>query len=188
MLGGRAHALGLTDLWVSPLQRAQQTAAPLAGPRETLAFLEEVQVPPISGMKPEDIAARYAGNRERGLSDWWDGIEGGESNRDFVERIATGWDDQMASLGFRWKDRENHRVWYDIPRDGVIGIVCHAGTTGASLAHLLGVPQVPWTWLRFGLWHAGIASIETVPVSDGLVSALQSFNDLEHLTAAHRTR
>ncbi len=139
-------------------------------------------------MTRDQIATRYRGKRNLGLDDWWEGIQGGESNRAFVERIAAGFDNHLAGLGYRWEDREGHRIWWDIPKDGTIGIVCHAGTTGASVAHLLAIPQVPWSWERFRLWHTGIAVLETVPMSDGVIFAMSDFNNQEHLRPDERSR
>jgi len=187
-VGRRESSLKINEIWVSPLRRAQQTAAPLGSPSVTLEFLRELRTPPIEGMSREDIAARYAGARERPIAEWWGGIAGGETNRAFVGRIGKGFDDHFASLGFRWEDRDGHRMWFDIPQDGTVAIVCHAGTTGAAIAHLLALPQVPWAWERFRLWHTGVAVLQTVPVADGLVFSMEAFNDQSHLSPEERTR
>ena len=57
----------------------------------------------------------------------------------------------------------------------------HAGTTGAAVSHLLGLPQVPWAWERLSVGHATATRLRTVPIADGAIFSLRSLGDGAHL-------
>ncbi len=58
--------------------------------------------------------------------------------------------------------------WRELPRERRVVIVSHAGVSGVALAHLIGLPQVPWAWERFRLGHAAVAVVRTAAIADGL--------------------
>lgn len=171
------------EVWVSPAQRAQQTAAPLIEalgvPHRTLDWLLEVQGPDLEGCTPEEIASVFRGARYRPVGDWWAGLPGGEALHDFVGRIAAGVEAELSSLGAERAAEDPH--WRGLPREHRVVIVSHAGTSGASLGHLLGLPPVPWAWERFRLGHAAMAMVRSAAIADGLIFALHGFNDRQHL-------
>jgi probable phosphoglycerate mutase len=179
----------IDEIWVSPATRSQQTAAPLievlGAPARTLPWLLEIRPPDFDGLPPDEMQQMFRGVRYRPVPDWWAGLPGGEAASDFVARIAAGFVDELGRLGVRRVDEEPH--WRELPRGRRIVIVSHAGTSGAALAHLVGLPQVPWAWERFRLGHAATSVVRTSAISEGLIFALHSFNDREHLPRALRT-
>ena len=85
------------EVWVSPLVRAQQTAAPLLadrglkpGPTVTQDWLEEIRNPIWHGTPREKAEEAYREERARPAAARWLGLVDGEPVRDFVNRINAG--------------------------------------------------------------------------------------------------
>ncbi len=189
-LGERARDWPAVDeVWVSPARRSQETAAPLiealGAPARTLPWLLEVRPPDFDGLSPSEMRGMFHGARYRPVPDWWAGLPGGEDLREFVARIRGGFEDELGRLGVKRVDDDPH--WRELPRERRVVIVSHAGVSGVALAHLIGLPQVPWAWERFRLGHAAVAVVRTAAIADGLIFALHSFNDREHLPPELRT-
>lgn len=171
-------------VWISPATRSQQTAAPLVdvlgAPSRTLDWLLEAQPSNLEGLSRSEIRERLGGMKARPVDEWWDGLpDGGEDLRAFTSRIGDGWDAEIAALGGRRVDGEP--CWRDLPRELRVVVVSHAGTSAASLGHLLGIPAVPWSWERFRLGHASTVVVRSRRVSTGEIFALDRFNDRDHL-------
>ena len=168
------------EVWVSPATRSQQTAAPLVEALgqtvRTLDWLLEVQPMNLEGKTREEVRALFKGARARSVEDWWEGHRGGDNLRD---RISAGFDEEITRLGGQRAEAAPH--WRDLPAAMRIVVVSHAGTSGAALSHLLGVPHVPWAWERFRLGHAGMVVVRSAPMSEGHIFQLHSFNDRGHL-------
>ncbi len=200
---GRAQADALAEaleselfdsFLVSPLARAQDTAAPLAAhlsvePR-TLHWLAELRLPSLEGRTPDEVEAFFRESRARDLEKQWDGIgTGGESFRHFYERVSAGVE-SLLTREHRAELHENcgYRIWQEGELEQRVLVVAHSGTNAVILSHLLGVDPVPWAFLRFESAHTGIARIRTVPVATGVVWRLEDFNRLTHLPAPLITR
>ena len=179
------------EVYASPLLRARQTAAPLfeaLGRDEQIApWLEEIRDPAWHGTPQEKAQAAYAELKGRPAEARWEGLEGGESIREFTERIRLGADDFFA-------DRGMARSWHDLPIWRIdepgrrIALVAHAGTNSVSIAHLLGLQPTPWEWERFVLGHTSVSRLEALELQDGYTFSLTKLSDLEHLDADQRTR
>jgi probable phosphoglycerate mutase len=182
---------GITEILVSPAVRAQQTAQPLVEATGvqpiTVDDLTEMRVPPWEGEPEEQVQRIFAESRRRPPEEWWDGLEGGESFRDFhrrVERTLTG---LLAERGVTTDPAQAH-LWRS---DGEAGrrvvVVAHGGTNSVALTLLLGVAPTPWEWERFVLNHGSIARVRNVPLAGGHVWSLRAFNDQEHLGEGERS-
>src|SRR5699024_5458865 len=82
----------------------QETAAPIAAaldlPIDTREWLWELRNPPEwEGSPIEAIEQAFAELQEKDRDDWWKGHPGGESLRDFRERVTTGLTSMLAELG-----------------------------------------------------------------------------------------
>ena len=179
------------EILVSPLERARQTAAPLyeaAGRAEQIdPWLEEIRDPGWHGSPAEKAEQAYREMRERPVEQRWHGLEGGESIRDFTERIHQG---ASTFLSQRGVERVDHELpmWSIAEPGRRIALVAHAGTNSVTIAHLLGLDPTPWEWDRFVLGHTSVSRLEAIPVHGGFTFSLVSLSNLEHLAPEQRTR
>jgi len=179
------------EVLVSPLARARQTAAPvleaLGRPETVETWLEEIRDPKWHGTPAERAAEAYNELRQRPATGRWDGLPGGESTREFVERIRSGAGGFLHARGIRRVDHELP-VW-DVDEPGRrIALIAHAGTNSVTICHLLGLEPTPWEWDRFVLGHASISRLEPIPLGDAFTFSLTALSDVEHLEQSERTR
>jgi probable phosphoglycerate mutase len=143
-------SLEIDELLVSPLVRAQQTAAPLVERTgiepTTLPWLAEIGAPVWNGIPTEVVQQIFAEERRRSVEELWNGLPGGESPR-FHIRIVTGLRSMLDEAG-ALRVSEAPPLWkLEQPARRIV-VVAHAGTN-AAVGHLLGIPPVPWEWERF---------------------------------------
>lgn len=180
----------VTEIVVSPARRAQETAAPLVEATGiepvTVDDLTEMKLPAWDG-EPEEMVQRiFAESRHRPPALWWEGIEGGESFRDFHHRVSRTLTDLLADRGITVDPGQPH-LWTSDRRPGTLVVVAHGGTNSVALTVLLGVDPTPWEWERFVLNHGSIARLRNVPLAGAHVWSLRAFNDQEHLSADERS-
>lgn len=167
-------------LYVSPLRRALSTAQPLAEtlgmPMQVCGWLAELGQPPFAGRPWEEVEAVYLEAQARAPGRWWDGLPGGEPFRDFHGRVVDGIEGLLAQT-WRAAAREvdGYRMWSTPAREVRLLLVCHGGTAGVILSHLLELEVVPWVYERFPLRTGGSAVLETRTLSVGQVWMLASF-------------
>lgn len=183
------------EVYCSPLLRARQTAAPLfeaLGLPESIApWLEEIRDPSWHGTPQKKAELAYAELRGRPAEGRWDGLDGGESIRDFTHRIRTGADEFFAARGVARSPAHellDLPVWQIAEPGARIALVAHAGTNSTSIGHLLGLTPTPWEWDRFVLGHTSISRLEALELGDGFTFSLTKLSDVEHLRADQRTR
>lgn len=178
------------ELWVSPMVRAQQTAVPLADALGlepvTYGWMHEIRVPDAWEGSPID---RYAEAFERlnlrAIAELWDGIPGGESFRDFHERVTRGLGATLQGYGAEPVVTEDGDpdLWSE-PDDASVLFVAHGGTNAVTLCHLLGVSPTPWEWDRFDSAHTSVATLRTRPVAHAVAFGMTGFGDVAHLLGA----
>jgi len=179
------------EILVSPLVRARQTAAPLLqrlGRPEVLApWLAEIRNPVWHGTPAERAEEAFRADRAKPAHLRWEGLDGGESVRDFVNRIHEGAGLFLAERGID-RARDDLPVWrIDEPGRRIL-LVAHAGTNAVAIGHLLGLEPVPWEWERFVLGHASVSRVEALATGDGFTFSLTRLGDVEHLNSDQRTR
>ena len=80
------------ELIVSPAIRSQETAEPIASetglPIQTIDDLLELRMPNWEGVTEAAVVQIFLDTKHRTPDEWWDGLPGGESFRDFVESIV----------------------------------------------------------------------------------------------------
>jgi len=181
----------LTQLIVSPALRSQQTAAPIAErtglPITTVDDIVEIKMPDWSGELEETVQRIFIDAMHRPADEWWQGLEGGESFRDFHERVTRAIDVILAQRGMT-PDPDHRHLWHIANPHHRLAIVAHGGTNAVALTHLLGVDPTPWEWERFILYHASFARVRAIPLAGEHVFSLRTFNDREHLPQDLRTR
>jgi len=179
------------EVLVSPMMRARQTAAPVLeafGRDEDVdGWLEEIRDPKWHGTPAERAAEAYKELRGRTAQGRWEGLPGGESTREFVDRIRLGAQHFLAERGVRRIEHELP-VWEVAEPGARIALIAHAGTNSVTICHLLGLDPTPWEWDRFVLGHASISRLEAIPLGDGYTFSLTKLSDVEHLARDLRTR
>jgi 2,3-bisphosphoglycerate-dependent phosphoglycerate mutase len=176
--------LGIDEIWVSPLERAQQTAAPLAARTgiepQTLDWLAEIGAPTFDGTPTEVVARVFAEGWARPLDELWDGLPGGESFRHFHERVTGGLTGALSAVGATRLDLDPP-LW-SLPQPELrVAIVAHGGTNATAIGFLLGIEPVPWEWLRFVTAHASLTVLSPLAISEGHAFSLHPFGDVSHL-------
>ena len=178
------------ELYVSPLTRARQTAAPVwdvLGRDEAVDdWLEEIRDPQWHGQPAEGAAKAYRELRQRPAAGLWDGLAGGEAMSHFVARVRAGATQFLAARGIHPIEGELP-VWHIDEPGRRIGLIAHAGTNSVIICHLLGLSPTPWEWDRLVMRHASISRLVALAVGDGYVFSLTSLSDVEHLDPDQRT-
>jgi probable phosphoglycerate mutase len=183
--------LRIDSLLVSPLQRAQQTAAPIAAATGiepvTEPWLAEIFPGTFEGTPQEVVEQTFRENRGRPLEEQWEGIPGGESFRDFHNRVTTGLGGLLDRHG-ALRISDHPPLWQLRELERRVVIVAHGGTNAVSLGYLLGIEPVPWEWERFVAYHAAVSTIAPIEISGGHSFSLFRFSDTSHLPEDARTR
>ncbi|MTV24237.1 histidine phosphatase family protein [Nitriliruptoraceae bacterium ZYF776] len=176
---------------VSTATRAQQTVAPLRPrldgvPVVDAAWLHEIRSPSDwDGSPADEVAHVLTEARDRPREDWWDGLPGGESFRDFHGRVVHGLDRWLAEVGV---ERDDDGLWHLSPdAPARVLAIAHAGTNSVVLGHLLGLDPEPWEWERFASDHASVTRLATTPIAGRAIFSLQTFSDTHHLPPGHVT-
>ena len=176
----------IDHLLVSPAVRARETAAPLEQALHRDATVTpwawEIGIPRRWEGTPEEVVvAEIARNRKRPREQWWDGAPGGETFRDFHNRITSGVDGMLAGYGITEHAGDPDHLW-EVPADAPnLVLVAHAGTNSVLTSHLLGLDPQPWEWERFPCDHTSITVLRTREVGGGAIWALEYFSDVGHL-------
>lgn len=185
-----AHRLSALDrvdeLWVSPMRRAVETASPISAELdrepEVYDWLQEINNPPEwDGTPVDQIDRALAEANLRTMDEMWDGLPGGESFRDFHNRVVTGLSATLDSHGIHSMVPGHRHLWTVDDPDKRVVIVAHAGTNTVILGHLLGLEPVPWEWERFRQPHTGVARLTMVKISTGWAFSLRQSGSVTHL-------
>lgn len=189
-LADRLQDLAVDRLLVSPLVRAQETAAPLAEALgiepTTVDWLAEITNPSWEGTPVDEVERTFRAALQRSVDDLWDGLPGGESFRDFHERVTTGLHGLLGELGVE-RCSDHPPLWsLDRPPHRVV-VVAHTGTNSVALGELLGVPPVPWEWERFVSFHASVSTVRPFELAGCHTFSLFRFADVGHLPESMHT-
>jgi probable phosphoglycerate mutase len=178
------------EVLCSPLVRARQTAEPLLEllgmPERVDPWLEEIRNPMWHGTPQEKVDEAYRQQNAKVSHERWEGIEGGEPPRDFVDRIRLGCELFLAERGIT-RIPGDLAVWHVPTPEVRIALVAHAGTNSVIICTLLGLDPTPWEWDRFVIGHATVSRLRTLQHGDGHSFSLMSLSDDEYLARTDRT-
>ena len=190
-LGHRFRGETVDTLLVSPLLRARQTAEPVADALgvkpQVCDWLAEIATPPWEGEPVEYVEGVFREQRSRPVEQLWDGIDGGETFRDFHRRVTHGMQTYLDGAGCE-RVNDEPSLWRLTDPTRRIVIVAHAGTDATLIGYLLGIPPVPWEWERFVSFHASVSTIEPIDISGRHAYSLARFADVAHLPPGLQTR
>jgi broad specificity phosphatase PhoE len=169
-------------IYCSPLQRARETAKVVATVHQLTPLviddLEEIRVPALRNLSQVEVDSYFAAAARRKLQDRWNGFPGGESYRNFHERVSSAIESILRHYGIHSRLSEEFTVWRAPERGHAlrIAVVAHGGTNAVVLTHLLGIAPVPWEWLRFETALAAVSVVGLRGVTDeAYVWSLQRF-------------
>ena len=183
----------ITEIIVSPLRRAAETAEPLSAATglecHTVEDLTEIGMPDWSTTPEADVRQEFRDAQMRHPDDWWSGMPGGEPFNDFYKRVAAAITDVVADRGALGLEGHNRHLW-QTSRDTEqrVAIVAHAGTNAVAMGVLLHIEPTPWEWDRFALGHASISRVRLIPLGNEHVFSLRALNDRAHLPSHLRSR
>ncbi len=183
----------IEELIVSSARRAIETAEPIAAALDlephVMPQLHEIRMPDWTGTPTEQVEQAFRAAYRRPPSEWWDGMPGGESFRNFHDRITTAVIDLLEERGVTPHGGHIEGHLWDAPDgDHRAVVVAHSGTNACALGFLLGLEPTPWEWERFALGHASLARLDTFPLGGAHIFSMRSLNDMEHLPGDLRTR
>jgi broad specificity phosphatase PhoE len=181
-LAAHLHHLPFAALYASPLARARETAAAIATAQQLTATavpdLAEIGVPLLQNASQTEVDAYFLAAAKRPFREHWEGFPGGEPFRAFHTRVSGAIGTLLAPYGVRSQIIDGFPAWSAPARAQTlrIGVVAHGGTNSVILAHLLGIPPVPWEWIRFETPLAAYSVVALRAINDqGYIWSLQQF-------------
>jgi probable phosphoglycerate mutase len=190
-LGRRFRGQEADTLLVSTLQRARQTAEPVAEALgiepEVCPWLAEIGSPAWEGTPAEHVEQVFRDQRAKPVDELWEGLEGGESFHDFHRRVTRGLQSVLDRFGGE-RVHDDPSLWRLTDPGRRVVIVAHAGTNATLIGYLLGIRPVPWEWERFVSFHASVSTIQPVDISGRHAYSLARFADVAHLAPGLQTR
>ena len=195
LLADRLSAESISTFYVSPLGRAQATAAPtlnkMGRTAETLDWLREFRAPlpivdPSTGKtrnNPWDFKPSFWTSDPRAFdSQGWTQMpvmQAGHVAQE-AEWVYTGLDRVLASHGYR---RDGLLYHADRPNQETIVFFCHFGVECVMLSHLMNVsPMI--LWHHFCALPSSVTTLVTEERDQGTaIFRCLAFGDLSHLYA-----
>jgi broad specificity phosphatase PhoE len=181
-LAQHLRGLPLAAVYCSPLERACETAAAVAAAQQltatTVQDLAEIGVPLLQNASQTEVDAYFLSAAKRPFRDHWEGFPGGEAFRAFHQRVTGAIGGVLAPYGVHAQIIDGFPAWSSPARAQTlrIGVVAHGGTNGVILTHLLGIPPVPWEWIRFETPLAAYSVVALRAINDqGYIWSLQQF-------------
>jgi probable phosphoglycerate mutase len=180
------------EIWMSPLNRARETAAPIADvlrlEPQLHEWTEEIGNPPDWEGSPIDlIEDAWMKANLRTMDEMWQGMPGGESFRDFHHRVVGGLENALGERAIKRLEDGHPHLW-QVADERRIVVVAHGGTNAVITGALLGLEPTPWEWDRFESPHTGVAKMATLHIAHGSAFSLKVFGDITHLDPAMVTR
>lgn len=188
-LAERVKEWKVTDFYVSPLGRAQDTAraamSKIDRPVTTLPWLREFDAritEPFTGREkvPWDFFPEHWTKDDRYYErdHWTQGDVMNERVEQIFQETCQGLDDLLAKYGYI---REGRLYRVKENRDDTIVLFCHMGIIAAMMCHLTGIPM-PLLMHGFYLAPSSVSVVNTEErLHDAAYFRCQVYGDTQHL-------
>lgn len=196
LLSQRLVNMDIKEFYISPLGRAQATAAPtlekLGRSGITLDWLREFPATVVRGGETAPsccwdwLPAEWTKDADFYDRDKWitksPFAEAGVAEA--YKRVTEGFDELLAKLGYV---REGGYYRAVAANNDTIALVCHFGLSSILIAHLLGVSPMT-IWHGFCAAPSSVTTINTEERRDGIASfRIASYGDVTHLISNGRS-
>ena len=179
----------INELWVSPLNRAQQTHQPFVDKniaKEIFVFdwlqeMEDEEEISLYGKSTDEIMAFFEKRNTQSFEEWTEGPHG-VYMKTYREKIISNLEEQLEQRGVVCTDDTYDRQFTisdDSPEK--LMIISHAGTMSVLLSYFLNMDHYAWTWRKFLPRHTGHTRLRSTSISGGNFFRLKEFNNVSFI-------
>ena len=176
----------MDELWVSPLNRAQQTHQPFVDKniaKEIFVFdwlqeMEDEEEISLYGKSTDEIMAFFEKRNTQSFEEWTEGPHG-VYMKTYRENIVSNLEKELKQRGIVCTDDTYDRQFTisDNSPEKLM-IISHAGTMSVLLSYFLNMDHYAWTWRKFLPRHTGHTRLRSTSISGGHFFRLKEFNNV----------
>ena len=179
----------MDEIWVSPLNRAQETLKPFEGKNvapvvKSFDWLREAlddDEKKLIGESQETIKEYFEHRNTRSFEDWMETTHGAYM-KGFSENIIKNLDESLKNIGVISIDDRYDRLFdLNTAKINKLMIISHAGTMSTLLSYFLNLPLYPWTWRKFLPRHTGHTFLRSSEISSGHFFRMKEFNNVSFM-------
>jgi len=179
----------MDELWVSPLNRAQQTHQPFVDKKiakdifvfDWLQEMEDEEEISLYGKSTDEIMAFFAKRNTQSFKEWSEGPHG-IYMKTYRENIISNLEEELEKRGVVCTDDTYDRQFTisdDSPEK--LMIISHAGTMSVLLSYFLNLDHYAWTWRKFLPRHTGHTRLRSTSIFGGHFFRLKEFNNVSFI-------
>ena len=179
----------MDELWVSPLNRAQQTHQPFVDKniaKEIFVFdwlqeMEDEEEISLYGKSTDEIMAFFEKRNTQSFEEWTQGPHG-VYMKTYRENIVSNLEKELKQRGIVCTDDTYDRQFTisDNSPEKLM-IISHAGTMSVLLSYFLNIDHYAWTWRKFLPRHTGHTRLRSTSISGGHFFRLKEFNNVSFI-------
>lgn len=179
----------MNELWVSPLNRAQQTHQPFVDKniaKEIFVFdwlqeMEDEEEISLYGKSTDEIMAFFEKRNTQSFEEWTEGPHG-VYMKTYRENIVSNLEKELKQRGIVCTDDTYDRQFTisDNSPEKLM-IISHAGTMSVLLSYFLNMDHYAWTWRKFLPRHTGHTRLRSTSISGGHFFRLKEFNNVSFI-------
>ena len=179
----------MNELWVSPLNRAQQTHQPFVDKniaKEIFVFdwlqeMEDEEEISLYGKSTDEIMAFFEKRNTQSFEEWTEGPHG-VYMKTYRENIISNLEKELKQRGIVCTDDTYDRQFTisDNSPEKLM-IISHAGTMSVLLSYFLNMDHYAWTWRKFLPRHTGHTRLRSTSISGGHFFRLKEFNNVSFI-------
>lgn len=179
----------MNELWVSPLNRAQQTHQPFVDKniaKEIFVFdwlqeMEDEEEISLYGKSTDEIMVFFEKRNTQSFEEWTEGPHG-VYMKTYRENIISNLEKELKQRGIVCTDDTYDRQFTisDNSPEKLM-IISHAGTMSVLLSYFLNMDHYAWTWRKFLPRHTGHTRLRSTSISGGHFFRLKEFNNVSFI-------